>query len=80
MKTTDAAAASSLFRDLILDNAVRHTGGPLVEQIESVAVRTLDGRELIDQSRSRGPVCAVKAAAWSVWATVLASVEAGAIY
>jgi len=80
MKTTDAAAASALFRDLVLENGLRHTGGPLLDQVESVAVRTLDGRELIDQKRSTGPVCAVKAGAWSVWATVLAGVEAGAIY
>jgi hypothetical protein len=80
MKQTDAAAATALFRDLVLERGIRHTGGPLMEQIENVAVRTLDGRELIDQAHSRGPVPAVKAAAWSAWATALAGVEAGAVF
>lgn len=80
MKTADAAAASAMFRDMVLSRQLRHTGGVLAEQVENVAVRVLDGRELIDQSRSRGPVPVVKAAAWSVWATALAGAEVAAIY
>jgi hypothetical protein len=52
----------------------------LADEVENVVVRVLDGRELIDQARSRGPVPAVKAAAWSVWATSLATSEVAAIY
>jgi hypothetical protein len=80
MKQSDAAAASSLFRDMVLAREVKHVGHILLDQVEHVVTRTLDGRESIDQSRSRGPVCAVKAVAWSCWATQLAGVEVAAIY
>jgi hypothetical protein len=80
MKTTDAAAASAMFRDLVLEGRLRHTGGRLTDEVEHVVVRTVDGRELIDQARSRGPVPTVKAAAWATWAAVLAGSEVAAIY
>jgi hypothetical protein len=80
MKQSDAASASALFRDLVIERRIRHAGADLLDQVESVVVRTLDGRELIDQARSRGPVCVVKAAAWSAWATQLAGAEVSAVF
>jgi hypothetical protein len=80
MRQSDAASASALFRDLVLEQRVRVSGGALAEQVESVVVRTVDGRELIDQSHSRGPVPVVKAATWAAWAAAVAGVEIAAVY
>jgi hypothetical protein len=80
MKQSDASSATALLRDLVLEGRLRHTGGHLLEQVEDVVVRTVDGRELVDQSKSRGPVPAVKAAAWSVWATTVLGSEVSAVY
>jgi hypothetical protein len=80
MKAQDAAAATGVLRDAVLELRIRHTGGHLLAQIEDVVVRTQDGRELIDQARSRGPVPVVKAAAWSLWATQVIGGEPAAVY
>jgi hypothetical protein len=80
MRQSDAASASALFRDLVLEQRVKLSGTGLVEQVEAVVVRTLDGRETIDQKHSRGPVPVVKAAAWSAWATALAGAEVAAVF
>jgi hypothetical protein len=80
MRQSDAASATALFRDLVLEQRLKLSGTGLAEQVEQVVVRTVDGRELIDQARSRGPVCVVKAAAWSAWATALAGAESAAVF
>jgi len=80
MRQSDAASASALFRDLVLEQRVRLSGSGLAEQVESVVVRTIDGRELIDQKHSRGPVPIVKAATWAAWAAAVAGVEIAAVY
>jgi hypothetical protein len=80
MRQSDAASASALFRDLVLEQRVRLSGTALAEQVEQVVVRTVDGRELIDQKHSRGPVPVVKAATWAAWAAAVAGVEIAAVF
>jgi hypothetical protein len=80
VRQSDAAGASALFRDLVLERRVRLSGSGLAEQVESVVVRTIDGREVIDQKHSRGPVPVVKAATWAAWASALAGAEVAAVY
>ena len=43
-------------------------------------MRVVDGRETIDQAHSRGPVPAVKAAAWAAWAADTEAIEAPAVF
>jgi hypothetical protein len=73
IRQNDAAAATSVLRDAVLERKFRHVGSVLMDQIEDVATRVVDGRELVDQAHSRGPVPAVKAAAWAAWAVSLGS-------
>jgi hypothetical protein len=80
MRQSDAASASALFRDLVIERRMGLSGSGLAEQVEAVVVRTIDGRELIDQKHSRGPVCVVKAATWAAWASAVAGAEVAAVY
>jgi hypothetical protein len=80
VRAADAAAATAVLKEAVLGRNLRHAGGVLLDQVEDVQVRLLDGREVIHQAASAGAVPAVKAAAWALWAVSMASVEAAAVF
>lgn len=80
VRQQDAAAATGVFREAVLERRFRHAGAIVLDEIEDVATRVVDGREMIDQAKSRGPVPAIKAAAWASWAVSTAAVELPSVF
>lgn len=80
MTATEYVAATQSLRHAVDSKRLRWTGNELPRQMLHAVVAPRDGGLVVDTSKSRGPVNAVLAVAWTVWMLERQPVETGGIF